>query len=231
MNKSKHIENVIQRKSKDEEYGIAIVCFLEMLKSLDIEYAVMGSTALQTYLPFFHRLPNDLDITLSEEKIGRIEAYCSTKEDLSFQPDFVASRVFFKKGFSLHLIPEQMKWVDRSTNIIFERYQVLHRDRLEYRPIIFVNYGLDWMIPVHCIEYSYCLYVTQRLDCNIYHDCNIILKNFELDTDLILEFCERVPVLKPIFRHRFSEHRELILRMNPELLPKIDILHNLAQSF
>jgi hypothetical protein len=222
MDFRKHIENVINRKSKDEDFGIAVITFLEMLKKLDIKFAVMGSYALQTYLPYFHRLPNDFDITLPEESIIKIEQYCQLDDHLTFIQDFVASRVAYANGYCLHLIPDMMNWVDRSSNEIFARFRVYHPDRLEKKSIRFIHFDTSIEVPVHEINFSFCLAITQRLDCNIYSDIIHVLKKYNLEISNILEFLDRVPIIRPLIQHRILELEDRVIQFDPYLLGKVN---------
>lgn len=226
MELNQHIDNVINRKSKDEDFAGAIIRFVEILNNLKIDYAVIGSYALQTFLQHIQRLPNDFDITLSENNIDKIKEYCISTKDLVFHEDFVASKVEYLNGYCMHLIPEKMRWVDRSTNKVFERYTVYHPDRVEKRKIRFVNFATPIDVPVHELTYSFCLAITQRLDSNIYADNVAILARYSLEVDKFSEFKSRIPVLRPLLQHRFMEFRNSLVEFNPELLNSFDVINN-----
>src|ERR1700753_82205 len=126
-----HINNVIKRNSKDQDIAEAIEYYVKLLKTLDISYIVIGSTAVQTYLPYFHRIPHDFDITLPQDQIFKLKDFSENDEFLKFESNDLACKLFYKNTTYMHLIPDRMNYLDKITNKIFTTFRVHHDDRIE----------------------------------------------------------------------------------------------------
>jgi hypothetical protein len=222
-----HLQNVINRKSKDYELGAAILYFKSILESLNIQYIVMGSSALQTYYDYFHRLPNDFDITLPEQDILKVKEFCDSDKFLRFEFNEVASKVYYQDYFYLHLIPGKMNIIDKVENVIFQRININHLDKTEIRKINFINFQKEIFVPVPILEYSFCLNLFVPLDSNAFSDNISILEKYTLNVELIEEFMYRVPEMTKILAIRFSELREKISLFRPDLLSKLPRLSTL----
>lgn len=219
-----HLQNVINRKSKDYELGTAILYFKRTLESLNIQYIVMGSSALQTYFDYFHRLPGDFDIALPEQDILRVKEFCDSNKFLRFEFNEVASKVYYLDYFYLHLIPDRMNIIDKMENVIFQRINVYHLDKTEIRKINFINFKEEIFVPVPVLEYSFCLNLFVPLDSNVFADNISILEKYTLNIELIEEFIYRVPEMTKVLSIRFSDLREKISLFRPDLLSKLPFL-------
>lgn len=219
-----HIRNVINRESKDQEFGAAVQCFVKVLSQLNIEYIVVGSTAMQTFLDYFHRLPGDFDITLRKADIFKIEEHCRSSSVLRFEFNAVASKVYYLDTVFMHLIPDMMNIIDKTTNEIFVQINVFHLDRTEYRAIKLVNFGTQIPVRVPILEYMFCLYVSIPLDTNVFADNVSLLEKYALNSKLVREFLVRVPQLSELTHSRLAGLRKTICKLHPDLVANLPLL-------
>lgn len=61
----RHVQNVIASDSMDLEVGQTIQYLVKFLAAANVDYIVVGSAALQSYLEYCQQLPRDLDVALS----------------------------------------------------------------------------------------------------------------------------------------------------------------------
>ncbi|HKR04927.1 MAG TPA: hypothetical protein VJY62_09845 [Bacteroidia bacterium] len=216
-----HIKHIISRKSFDVEIGNAIEYFINTLDSLNIQYIVMGSTGIQTYLEYFHRLPNDLDILLQEDDILKIVKICDSDANLTFEYNEVASKVVYKNKFYLHLVPNKMNIIDKIENVIFTKINVYHLDRTIYRNINLINFSKSIAVRVPILEYMFCLNMLVRLDTNNFSDNISILEKYNLNDTYIKEFTVRVPEMNEVLKNRVEELRNKLSIIRKDLLDKL----------
>lgn len=217
-NIKQHIENVINHISKDYEVGTAIDYFVNFLKEIQVNYVVVGSTAIQSYLNFFHRIPGDFDIVLSEIEIEKIKKCSIGNSLLRFEEHPIASKLFFKENYYLHLIPEDMKIVDKITRNVFTRIDILHEERTEFKEIAFINFEKKIMVKVPTLEYIFCLNLFPQLDTHTIIDSIEILQKYKLNPVLINEFLERTPLMNSVVVNRYSKLIDILSLIRPELL-------------
>ncbi|GAA4337827.1 hypothetical protein GCM10023149_47490 [Mucilaginibacter gynuensis] len=221
----RHINNILKRVSKDEDFGIAVKYFVDTLESLKIDYIVMGSTAIQSYLDYFHRTPGDIDILLSEQAIELLRLQCLSDELLKFEFNEVASKVHYKNGVFLHLVPTSMKVVDKIENVIFTKIEIYYPDRVNLNKLNLVNFQEEVTLKVPIIEYMFCLNLLVQLDSNNFSDNVLILSKYKLDEHYLQEFLSRVPQMHKVINVRFKALVEKIQKYRPDLvsaLPLID---------
>ncbi len=218
-----HIHNVIHRESKDADFGVAVCYFLRILKALDIEFIVMGSTALHTHFDYFHRLPGDFDIAIREVDIEKLRLQCDSDVNLRFEQHPVASKVHFRNKVYMHLIPEMMNIVDKTTDEIFLRVNIFHLDRTEYREINLVSFQrIPVRVPV--VEYMFCLYVSISLDSNVFSDNVTLLEQRSLNDELVREYMDRVPGMRPVIEARLKGLRTMLKAIRPDLVDRVPSL-------
>src|SRR6185503_4240315 len=68
-----------ERVSADEQMAERIAAVIEIFRSLELEYVIFGSCAIQTYFDCFFQLPNDLDVIVNERDFLRLSSYCAQK--------------------------------------------------------------------------------------------------------------------------------------------------------
>jgi hypothetical protein len=112
-----HVQNKISALSDDQRLVRILERTAELVERVEPEYAVIGSCGLQAYLDCFYRLPNDLDLVLSEEGAGRL-VEAARGEGADFVEQLGRGKLIIE-GYPIHLIPPRMAVIDKDTDHIF----------------------------------------------------------------------------------------------------------------
>lgn len=146
-----NIQNKIAAPSDDLLVAGAIVAAAELLRVSEVPAVVIGSCAIQAYLPNFFRLPNDLDLVIHEERIpdvvrsGNIAGH-------SFEPQLGRGQLLID-DFPVHLIPGEMNVIDKATNTIFTRLDLRQEiASAGFRDLHFLSSALIPRLPVASLE-------------------------------------------------------------------------------
>ncbi|MBI1852295.1 MAG: hypothetical protein HYR85_18285 [Planctomycetes bacterium] len=92
---------------------------MRMLEDSGVEYAVLGSCGYQSYFEYFYRLPNDLDVVVTESEMRAVLAVASAR----------GYRIIEQRGrkrlvvdtFPVHLIPNDMNIVDKDRDVVIAK--------------------------------------------------------------------------------------------------------------
>lgn len=156
--------------------------------------------------------------------MGKIEDACKSDQHLRFVHHDVACKVLFDGGFYLHLIPSDMKIVDKIERTVFTTANIFHADRTEYRALRFVNFGKGIRIRVPVLEYTFCMNLNRTIDSNTFSGYTAIMERHLLKPELMSEFFERVPMMGRIARTRLVTLRGLLHRYRPDLSARLPVI-------
>lgn len=225
MNKfANNLNNIINHRSRDTNFGESLEYFLSFLDSLKVNYIVVGSCAIQSYFDYMNRVPNDIDIVLPECQIIKIKASCVNEPDLKFKEHPVANKLYYKNYCHLHLIPENMKLVDKINQTVFSKVNIFFEDRTVQNEISLLNYKEKIHIRVPILEYIYCMNLFTQLDTNIVNDSIHILENYKLNIELVYEFVSRCKIMKGILENRSKKLKNILGVYRPDLIKKVILI-------
>lgn len=219
-----HIANILEYESRDLVVARSIRYLLGFLARIQVDAIVLGSTAAQAHLPYARRLPGDCDVTIGEAHIAKVQSLAARDERLRFEHHPVACKLFVDDAFYMHLIPEMMRYVDKTTGEIFARVRVSFPERSEARVLSFPTESDGIEVRVPLVEYMFCMNLCPSIDANRFSDTVSILQTRALDPTLVKEFVMREPILGRVVTGRLSALRRIIQKRNPELVSAVDAL-------
>ena len=106
-------ENIINCYSEDRLIIEAIEFIICVFDKLRIEYAIIGSIGIQSYLDYFIRLPNDIDIVILRRDVKKITDYCN-KEKIKVVEKPGRIKII-TDHITTHIIPGELS-IENSTN-------------------------------------------------------------------------------------------------------------------
>ena len=214
------VEHVINADSADTMTGEAILYFSRLLARLGVEHIVFGSTALQSYFPYCRRLPGDLDILIDEKDIPRIQNAALNENYVRFIGHTVACKLVYRENFYLHLVPKEMRIVDKVDDTVFTRVNLFFPDRTEPKCLRLIGFTEEIKLQVPVLEYLFCMHMNRALDSNTFSDYVSLLESYSLNVTLLEEFIERVPLIGKVLESRFEGLRKSLSIYRPDLLSR-----------
>lgn len=223
------IKNKIGERSKDELIFNSIKHFDIITKQLGIQYSIIGSCGVRSFLPYFSHLPNDLDVIIDDFSKSKLKDYC-IKENITYFNELGRDRIQLG-GFLIHLIPYRMNIIDKSNNKIFTQINLDINDKnTEIREIILASCLEKIKLKVHIKEIQLLLSLLTPINTTIFHDLISLLENNLINPNLLIEFQNLNLNMKLLFQTRFQEFILLSDRfkntMKPEVNKDIKLIYN-----
>jgi hypothetical protein len=205
VNLDQHIENKIRGTSDDELVARVLTEASSLLQEIGAEYAVVGSCAVQSYLPHFYRLPNDLDIVLRDqdtEVVRRVGA----DRGYEFRDQLGRTRLFIR-GFPVHLIPHHMNIIDKSTSTVFTRIDlgacVAAASR---RPILLLGTSLRPTLRIISLEAAVFIELIRPVYTGSLTTIAFVLRHCGLEVEQLAELLRSNDAIRPIIEARFEQY-------------------------
>lgn len=215
------IKKRIDQLSKDYYCFNAIDSFITRLEGLDISYIVIGSCALQSYLPFYYRLPSDLDVVIPSSCIDKFTEHLASN-GVDFQQQIGCYQVL-TEHLSVHLMVGALYQVDKESGIKYGRISLeLTNDQLTRQNITFVAHNKTKTITVPIPEIMFLLNMLGTLNTNNVYGLLELLDKLELDSNKIKCYMSANEIIRQICMHRIIQLRDIIIRHQNSLLIKIN---------
>ncbi len=198
------IRNKFREASKDELIYKSIKQFEIITNLLDIQYSVIGSCGVRSFLPYFSHLPNDLDVVIDDYNKLKLKEYC-LKENIQYLKELGRDRIILG-GFLIHLIPNRMNIIDKFNNQIFTQINLdINDQNTEIREIILASCNEKVKLKVHIKEIQFLLSLLTPINTTIFHDLISLVEYNLMDKNKFLEFQNLNLNMKSLFQKRLKE--------------------------
>lgn len=224
----KSIENKINEISKDQLIYNSIKEFDLIASHLEIQYSIIGSCGVRSFLPYFSHLPNDLDVVVDDLNKSKLKEYCRNKKIAYFE-QLGRDRIQIG-GFLIHLIPNRMNIIDKPNNKIFTQINLdINDENTETREFILASCTKELKLKVHIKEIQFLLSLLTPINTTIFHDLISLLEYNKFKTNCFIDFLNLNLNIKPLFRKRFQELISISNRLetnNIEINMELEIIYD-----
>ena len=178
----------LKEPSKDKIVFNSIIELNNFLLSENIKFLTIGSCAVLSHSDFISRIPNDIDIAISQKNFVKIENKFKGKYDLTARTGFYEFKINKLKG---HIVVDTLNIIDFFNKKVFTSISLNLPDGLRTKRKInttITNTSLRITVPVK--EVCIVLNLIGPLDTNIFRDTlslledEIILSNITQFIDL-----------------------------------------------
>jgi hypothetical protein len=204
----------IRQDSEDITFTRACLEIFTLLKEHHVEYLVIGSCAVQTYLCCPRRLPNDLDFVIGPEDETRFVELCLRHGIELRRP--LGRMVGSHHAISFHTLVGSMKLLNAAKSRIIADVPLRPTDFREERDLTLLLSPHKLTLPVPSLEVLLVLDLMRPLNTNTVVEVDGILSECRLDYAIIQRFVDRAPIIKPILRVRLVEFGDLDRCTSPE---------------
>ncbi len=222
-----HIRNKIGEASDDERFSLNVEEVIRMLNAINIDYAVLGSCGIQTYLDYFFRLPNDLDVVTEYAFLPKIRELCSDK-NYQFIEQLGRVKMTINE-LAVHIIPEKLNSIEKVSNQIFTQINLKPYMKLGQlrdirllgaltHPKIFVfplevNLFVEFIRPIYTGSLMNVFYSTRYLDIDIALLKKIFTENPDLNKIVLTRLNEYSKKIKEMTYLKHSDIEESVRRI------------------
>ena len=207
-----HIQNRIRCQSRDALFVKSIQFVDSTMKELGIKYHVIGSCALQSYLEFFIRVPNDLDIVMSSEDMKSLFSW-SMAQSVPIVTELGRAKMVLNT-LPVHVIFDRMQLIDTSMNIIFSTLDVsFGNTKLFSKPVSLLDAEVHPIISVPALEVLLAIHILRPIDTNDISLLRRVLSDCKIDPKTLTDFILRHPDLVDIYKARVLMISRLLKKM------------------
>ena len=189
MQLTKPLVEKLKEKSKDYNVFDSLHKVTAFFHSKGTDVVTIGSCAVASHFNYIYRLPNDIDLVISQKSFKPIESNLNDTYNLIEKNGY---HEFYVDRFKVHLVIDSLKIIDFKTNDIFTQIDLdLPKDFIESKKLISKLDGRDVPIKTPKIEIGFLLSLLGPLNTNTTEDAIKILESFNLDPTIVLSFIDR----------------------------------------